>query len=328
MFIPRLKKKHRLIAPAIGFICCFILILRLYYVQYAIDVFQHSLDDTRTHSYKYLINESEICKPFPEKIFLLIAVPSKTSGFEERRVIRKTWGSLAVNNTEIRLVFMLGYRSEINHHDLKIESENYHDIIQEDFYDSYRNLSIKSEAILRFASTFCQGVKYVLKVDVDVFINLPALIEDLRKHDRRNMIMGYRHSFAKPVRNPKLKWYTDGIAYPLAHYPNYASGRAYVISGDITSKLLSVALQTKYNSVEDVFINGIVRERAAVKLVHRRDFGYSDPSVDICWFENQIAGQPYTKEQMIEIWSEKVQNKHCTWLLRLYYMLYDLFVRD
>ncbi|XP_050409670.1 beta-1,3-galactosyltransferase 2-like [Patella vulgata] len=326
MFKLKHTKKQTIIASIFVFIL--ILIWRQYYVIPGLDLFKHFFDDTRTHSYKYLISESEICKPFPEKIFLLIAVPSRTSEFEERKAIRQTWGSLAVNNTEIRLVFMLGYRAEINHHDLKTESENYHDIIQEDFYDSYHNLSIKSEAILRFASTFCPGVKYILKVDVDVFINLPALIEDLRKHDGRNMIMGHDLLFTKPNRNPKSKWYVDDITYPLERYPNYVSGPAYVLSGDITSKLLSVALKTKYNYLEDVFINGIVRERAAVKFVHHRGFHSGvaawDPFVDICWFENHISGHPYTKEQIIHMWSEKIQNKICTWLIKVFYKLHDL----
>ncbi|XP_050409671.1 uncharacterized protein LOC126824481, partial [Patella vulgata] len=38
-------------------------------------------------------NYLSICKLFPEKIFLLIAVPSRTSEFEERKVIRQAWGS-------------------------------------------------------------------------------------------------------------------------------------------------------------------------------------------------------------------------------------------
>ncbi|XP_050408093.1 beta-1,3-galactosyltransferase 2 [Patella vulgata] len=320
MFAPRLKKRHVLIATAFGFI----LFWRLHYAVPGPNIFlsEHNFDDSRTHNYKYLINESKICKPFPDKIFLLIAVSSRTSEFEERKVIRKTWGSLAVNNTEIRLVFMLGYRPEINHHDLKTESENYHDIIQEDFYDSYHNLSIKSEAILRFASTFCPGVKYIVKVDVDVFINLPFLIEDLRKNDGRNMIMGHAFKSLSPHRNPKSKWYAE--SYPLTYYPDYVSGPAYVLSGDITSKLLSVALKTKYYYLEDVFITGIVRERATVKLVAHRGFTCRKPLVDRCWFENQISGHPYTKEQMIDMWSEKVQNKRCTWSLRIYYMLANL----
>ncbi|KAK6189931.1 hypothetical protein SNE40_001894 [Patella caerulea] len=317
MIIPRLKKKHILIAAAFSFI----FIWRQSYVISGPDLFHDLFDDNRTHDYKYLIKESEICKPFPDKIFLLITVFSRTSEFEEREAIRQTWGSLAVDNTEIRLAFILGYRPETNYVDLLTESEKYHDILQEDFYDSYRNLTIKSEAILRFANTFCQGVKYILKVDSDVFINIPLLIEELRKHDGRNMIMGNTELCTLPFRNPKSKWYVDKITYPHAHFPRYAQGHAYVLSGDITSQLLSVALKTKYLFLEDTFITGIVRERAAVKLINHRGFDYWSLFLDSCWFKNRISGHYYTKEQIREIWLEQDQNKLCTWSLRIFYAL-------
>ncbi|KAK6184414.1 hypothetical protein SNE40_006892 [Patella caerulea] len=321
MITTRLKKKQ--IFTVTTFVFTFILIWRLYYAVPHPNSFlsEHSFDDARTHSYKYLINESGICGPFPDKIFLLITVFSRTSEIKERMAVRKTWGSLAVNNTEIRLVFMLGFRPEINHQEVKIESEKYHDIIQEDFYDSYRNLTIKSGAILRFANTFCQGVKYILKVDVDVFINLPFLIEELRKNNGKNMVMGHTLKSLVPHRNPKSKWYAE--SYPLTYYPNYASGPSYVLSGDIVGKLFRVALTTKYFYLEDVFVTGIVRERAAVKLVHHRGFTCRKPVVDICWFENQISGHPYTIEQMIDMWS-KIKDKPCTWSVRIYYMWHNL----
>ncbi|KAK6168116.1 hypothetical protein SNE40_022009 [Patella caerulea] len=330
MFTPRRKQKYLLTVSA-AFV--FILIWRLYYVlvDYTLCgpnpysfLSQHCFADTRTHSYKYLINEADKCKPFPDKIFLLIVAPSRTSGFEERQVVRQTWGSLAVNNTEIRLVFMLGYRPEIDHRDLKTESEKYHDIIQEDFYDSYRNLSIKSEAILRFANTFCSGVKYILKVDLDVFIDLPALIDDLRERDGTNMILGNVLPYVQLYRIKRSRWYTD--SYPLTFNPYYVSGPAYIVSGDAAVKLLSVALKTKYHFVEDVFITGIVRERANVELVHNRILDYYRPIVDICWLENKLSAHSYTKEQLLEIWSQKVKNKPCTWTLRMFYMLYDLLI--
>ncbi|KAK6189814.1 hypothetical protein SNE40_001803 [Patella caerulea] len=321
MIILRLKKKHILIAAAFSFI----FIWRQSNVISGPDLFHDLFDDNRTHDYKYLIKESEICKPFPDKIFLLITVFSRTSEFEEREAIRQTWGSIAVNNTEIRLVFILGYRPETSYVDIKTESEKYHDILQEDFYDSYRNLTIKSEAILRFANTFCQGVKYILKVDSDVFINIPLLIEELRKHDGRNMIMGNVVKFPLANRNPKSKWYVDEIAYPYKYHPHYATGPAYVLSGDITTKLLSAALKTKYCFLEDIFICGIVRERAAVNLVHHRDFHYIISYVDICWIKNRITGHSYTKEEIVEIWSEKVQNKLCTWWIRMFYAFFGLF---
>ncbi|XP_050395375.1 beta-1,3-galactosyltransferase 1-like [Patella vulgata] len=328
MFKPRLDKNRLLIISAVF---VFILIWRLYYVlvdnslcgsnPYSF-LSEHCFGDTRTHSYKYLINDADICKPFPDKTFLLIVVLSRTSEFEERQAVRQTWGSLAVSNKEIRLVFMLGYRPEIHSHDLKTENEKYHDIIQEDFYDSYRNLSIKSEAILRFANTFCSGVKYILKVDVDVFLNLPVLIDDLRKREGTNMIMGHVLQLVYLFRTKDSKWYTD--SYPLTFHPYYVSGPAYILSGDAAEKLLYVALKTKYYFVEDVFITGIVRQRSNVELIHHRGFGYRNPFVDICWLENKISGHSYTKEQMIELWSQKVKNKSCTWTLRIFYMLYDI----
>ncbi|KAK6168126.1 hypothetical protein SNE40_022015 [Patella caerulea] len=313
-------------------VCTFIWILYNLAVEYTVCgpepysfLSEHCFADTRTHSYKYLINEEDICKPFPDKIFLLIIVPSRTSEFEERQAVRETWGSLAVHNKEIRLVFMLGYRPEMYNHGLKTESEKHHDIIQEDFYDSYRNLSIKSEAILRFAQTFCSGVKYILKVDVDVLMDLPALIKYLRERNETNMIMGNVFSFSRPYRNKRSKWYLDKISYPLTYLPQYVSGASYVVSGDAANKLLSVALSTKIYFLEDVFITGIVRTRAAVKLIHNRKFiVYRKSFVDICWFENKISGHPYTKEQMRDMWSEQVQNKTCTWTLRFFYMLYDI----
>ncbi|KAK6168127.1 hypothetical protein SNE40_022016 [Patella caerulea] len=251
-------------------------------------------------------------------------IPSRTSEFEERQAVRQTWGSLAVHNKEIRLVFMLGYRPEMHNRGLKTESEKHHDIIQEDFYDSYRNLSIKSEAILRFAQTFCSGVKYILKVDVDVFMDLPALIKELRERNETNMIMGYVFSFPRPYRNKRSKWYLDKISYPLTYLPQYVCGASYVVSGDAASKLLSVALSTKIYFLEDVFITGVVRTRAAVKLIQNRGFFvYQSPFVDICWFENKIIGHSYTKEQMLEIWSQKLQNKTCTTSIRVFYMLHD-----
>ncbi|KAK6168107.1 hypothetical protein SNE40_022000 [Patella caerulea] len=328
LFQLRGKKKNKCIAAAFVVLMMWI----IYYVVYEYTVCgsdpysflsEHCFADTRTHSYKYLINEAEICKPLPDNIFLLIVVPSRTSEFEERQVIRQTWGSLAVNNTEIRLVFMLGYRPEIDQQVLKSESETYHDIIQEDFYDSYRNLSIKSEAILRFANTFCSNVKYILKVDADVFVNLPALIEDLRERGGTNMIMGYVFSFRMPFRDQGSKFYFERISYPLTYLPTYLNGPAYVLSGDTPRKLLSVALNTKQYALEDIFITGVVRKRAAVQLIHHRRFDYRKPFVDICWFEHKIIGHSFNKEQMLEIWSQKVQNKTCTTSIRVFYMLHD-----
>ena len=54
------------------------------------------------------------------------------------------------------------------------------DIIQENFLDSYNNLTLKSIFILKYIKNNCKNkVQYVLKCDDDTFINVPNLIHVL-----------------------------------------------------------------------------------------------------------------------------------------------------
>jgi hypothetical protein len=47
-----------------------------------------------------------------------------------------------------------------------------YDIVQEDFLDSYRNVSLKSAAMLKWSYTYCPSAKYTLKGDDDMFVNI------------------------------------------------------------------------------------------------------------------------------------------------------------
>ena len=50
------------------------------------------------------------------------------------------------------------------------------DILQWDFIDHYRNLTIKSILGLKWASDFCSTAKFVVKLDDDVFFNAANLM--------------------------------------------------------------------------------------------------------------------------------------------------------
>lgn len=52
----------------------------------------------------------------------------------------------------------------------------YGDIVQEDFVDSYRNLTHKAIMALRWVSQNCQNAKLILKADDDIFINIFKLV--------------------------------------------------------------------------------------------------------------------------------------------------------
>ena len=51
---------------------------------------------------------------------------------------------------------------------LQQESVLYGDIVQEDFLDSYRNLTYKAIMSMRWISTYCKHATFVLKVSVKI----------------------------------------------------------------------------------------------------------------------------------------------------------------
>ena len=53
------------------------------------------------------------------------------------------------------------------------------DLVQENFVDSYRNLTLKTLMAIRWASTYCSNANFVLKIDDDVLVNPSPLLEYL-----------------------------------------------------------------------------------------------------------------------------------------------------
>ena len=97
--------------------------------------------------------------------------------------IRTTWGTPFIPKVKTKLAFLLGKKTEefqdrINkkknilgssqdtklQEDIEQENSDYHDIIQGDFFDSYRNLSYKNIMGNFWVSEFCSQV--CLKSDI------------------------------------------------------------------------------------------------------------------------------------------------------------------
>ena len=93
-----------------------------------------------------------------QNIDILIYVHTSVSNFKNRVVIRETFARRSMF-PNIRLVFMTGYvnDSKLNSR-LKLEANIYKDIVQEDFIDTYRNITHKCVMALKWISTFCTQV--------------------------------------------------------------------------------------------------------------------------------------------------------------------------
>lgn len=90
---------------------------------------------------------------------------------------------------------------------MKNESSTHNDIIQENFYDSYNNLTIKSIIMLKWLLNNCNRGKFLMKTDDDMFVNLPLLVKLLKtKSNNDGVLIGSLICNAKPITDPKNKW--------------------------------------------------------------------------------------------------------------------------
>lgn len=241
------------------------------------------------------------------EVFLLIMVPSAVSNFEQRNAIRSTWGNISTSNLTVMLKFVLGKSKRSLHQNLAgVENSICHDILFTDISETYENLSKKSIALLHWASTNCKGVKYLLKIDDDMFLNIPRLLDELTTKPKLNSISGCKVSGASPFRLPFSKWRISRSEYEKDYYPDYIAGTAYLISGDIIPKLYSATGSVPYFIFEDVYITGLCREHIGAVALENKGFscGYRDRSPCGQNFRYRITGHHYTPAEIKRLWRE------------------------
>ncbi|XP_013414848.1 UDP-GalNAc:beta-1,3-N-acetylgalactosaminyltransferase 1-like [Lingula anatina] len=217
--------------------------------------------------HKLLISPSGKCRG---QVKLLITVLSVYGNVNRRRAIRQSWGNLA-KRPDVRLVFIFGQQTtESFNNYLMEESITFGDIIQYDFKDSYRNLTLKSLSILRWARENCPNAQFILKVDDDITIVTSRLYAILRNLEPKGIIYGTYNNAFLVVR--KGKWNISYSDYPFSFFPAYVAGGAYVLSSDVAETLLNAARHVPLLPVEDVFITGILAHIKSIPLTQDSNF--------------------------------------------------------
>lgn len=88
------------------------------------------------------------------------------------------------------------------------ESEEYKDVIQENFIDTYNNLTLKSLMLLKLVKNECRStVSFVMKTDDDMYLNLVVLVKTLiANNSTQRVLLGSLICRAKPIRDIYDKW--------------------------------------------------------------------------------------------------------------------------
>ncbi|KAF7993057.1 hypothetical protein HCN44_005838 [Aphidius gifuensis] len=250
-------------------------------------------------------NENHHCKSSP---YLYIIICSSVNNQDQRNAIRNTWGSsqhLEALNYSVKINFILGH-SEINHDNdlVSIEADKYGDIIQENFHDSYNNLTIKVGMILKWVNKNCKGIKYLMKTDDDMFVNIDNLLTALssKPHDT-NILIGHLVENQIPIRDSSNIWYTPRSMYHHDKFPDFVSGTGYVMSIDVAIKIYNASLKIPFIFLEDVYFTGICADNVGVKPAHQLGFSFEPRRGDINISNNSITSHQVTVNMMHAIWN-------------------------
>ena len=172
------------------------------------------------HDFKYLINNPDICKltSGQTEIELLIIILTVHSNTLARNALRETWLTFSRNNSaNVRYAFLLGENQNTELQEiLSKENEQFGDIVQENFVDAYSNLTYKTIMGYKWAASYCSVAKAVLKTDDDMYINVPNVLNIVRKDYilLQTNVFGACSQVAYPIRDASSKWFASVQSYP------------------------------------------------------------------------------------------------------------------
>lgn len=261
-------------------------------------------------TYRYLLNQPALC--LNRKPFLVLMIPVTLQDSESRTAIRETWGQVnLVPHTDIARVFFIGEPRERHPElvkDLKKESEVYGDIVQMDFLDTYHNLTVKTMMIMNWVARYCHSAQYAMKIDADIFLNVPYLVDYLQDKPRHGYITGSVITDGQPRRDPNSKWHLPEDTYPGNMFPPYLSGAGYVFSVDLAKKISVASRFVRPVPLEDVYVGlclhflSVQPKFAWTLLPFRNLFEVRRMEYDRCTFAKRIIVTGFTPSKLTSMW--------------------------
>uniref|UniRef100_A0A8C5P8R0 Hexosyltransferase n=1 Tax=Leptobrachium leishanense TaxID=445787 RepID=A0A8C5P8R0_9ANUR len=271
---------------------------------------RHPLAPPYPYPYKFIINQPKKCSN--RNPFLVLLVISESNDVDSRIAIRNTWGNESnYRSVDIVTVFLVAISSVTSvpvQKMLEEESATYGDVIQQDFLDTYYNLTLKTLMGMEWVLKFCPNASYVMKIDKDMFLNVEYLVHQLLRPDlsvRTDYFTGLIVANTGPIRNKAIKWYVPEEIYPNKTYPPYCAGPGYVFSGDMAKKIYDISQVITVVPNEDSFM-GICLHHLNIPPTKPPDNIFNGHRIDYkrCLFHKLITVHHYGKSELQKVWPD------------------------
>lgn len=273
--------------------------------------------------FPYLLDHPDECAG--KDVLLLLFVKSSPDNFERRNAIRSTWGNETfIENSlgvTVEVLFALGAtpagqveptwskRSRLGVQKRLIQEDRlYGDLIQQDFLDSFHNLTLKLILQFHWAHNHCAHARFFMTADDDIFVHMPNLVaylKDLQEQSGRgptDFWVGHVHRGAPPIRHKDSKYYVPLEMYPWMAYPDYTAGAGYVVSGDVAEKIYHATLTLNASLyIDDVFM-GISANAVGVSPQEHVFFsGEGKAPYHLCIYNQMMTSHGHV-EDIHELW--------------------------
>nr|XP_020442414.1 lactosylceramide 1,3-N-acetyl-beta-D-glucosaminyltransferase A-like [Monopterus albus] len=282
-------------------------------------------------NFRYLLDPRDKCAGKDVLLLLFVKTPPKNT--ERRSAIRSTWGnetyiqsSLGVT---VKVVFALGspktkeeelswsMRGGVDIQEQLIHEDGLHgDLIQQDFLDSFYNLTLKLILQFHWMHSRCAHARFFMTADDDVFIHMPNLVnylQDLSNRGVTDFWVGYVHRGTPPIRRKDSKYYVPFEMYPWVSYPDYTAGSAYVVSSDVVDKIYQATLTLNASLyIDDVFMGICANAVGLSPQEHIYFSGGGKAPYHWCIYNQMMTSHGHV-EDIYDLWKEATHPQVKQW---------------
>uniref|UniRef100_A0A146ZIH4 Hexosyltransferase n=1 Tax=Fundulus heteroclitus TaxID=8078 RepID=A0A146ZIH4_FUNHE len=255
------------------------------------------------------------------EVFLLLVIKSSPLNYDRREVLRKTWAKERLQNgVWIRRLFIIGTEGS-GHRKLKInkllkaEQDDFNDILQWDFNDTFHNLTLKQTLFLQWLDRRCPNARFLFNGDDDVFAhtdNMVTYLQGLDDNDgSKHLFTGYLFQNEKVVRWKGSKYFVPELIQESKTYEPYCGGGGYLLSGYTASVINRVSQAIPIHPIDDAFM-GICLSKAGLSPsshIGVRTLGLNMPSKgadhsEPCYLRELLLVHRFLPADMYLMWKQ------------------------
>ncbi|XP_028278544.1 N-acetyllactosaminide beta-1,3-N-acetylglucosaminyltransferase 3-like [Parambassis ranga] len=252
-------------------------------------------------------------------VFLLLVIKSPPTNYDRRQVLRKTWGQERTHKgLWIRRIFIsgtmdVGLEKERLNKLLQLEQQEYNDILQWDFAESFYNLTLKQILFLEWMDRNCPKVRFLMNGDDDVFAHTENMVEYLQglsdNDGSKHLYAGYLIPESFPVRYENSKYFVPVQVYDSKTYPPYCGGGGFLLSGYTAAVIYNVSQSIPLLPIDDAYIGLCLAKAGLAPVSHMGvwTLGWAVPSskldkYDPCFIKEMLLVHRFLPADMYVTW--------------------------